>query len=63
MKTQDVSNIRYDPLLSAQCKAQCLYEYRNHNQRQYRSLPSMFSNTKSERLLVSSQISCSFYLV
>ncbi|CAF3421367.1 unnamed protein product [Rotaria socialis] len=54
-RTQDTSNIRYDPLLSAQCKARCLYEYRNHSQQQqqqhHRSLPSMLTNEKTKRLL------------
>ncbi|CAF4557757.1 unnamed protein product, partial [Rotaria magnacalcarata] len=52
-RTQDISNIRYDPLLSAQCKARCLHEYRNHNQQHphHRSLPSMLINEKTKRLL------------
>ncbi len=55
--TQDISNIRYNPLISAQCKARCLYEYRNHSQ-QHRSFSSMFTDGKTKRLLVSS-----FYVV
>jgi hypothetical protein len=47
--SQDLSNIRYNPLISAQCKARCLYEYRNHSQ-QHRSL---FIDGKTKRLLVS----------
>jgi len=49
--TQDITNIRYNSLLSAQCKARCLYEYRNYHQ-QRRSLPSMFIDEKSKRLVV-----------
>ncbi|CAF1470415.1 unnamed protein product [Rotaria sordida] len=52
--TDDISNIRYNSLISAQCKARCLYEYRNH-QHQQRSLPSMFNNGKTKRLLVRSK--------
>ena len=55
--TQGVSNIRYNSLISAQCKARCLYEYRNSAQ-QHRSYSSMFIDGKTKRLLVSS-----FYLV
>jgi len=51
--TQDISNIRYNPLISAQCKARCLYEYRNHSQ-QHRLFSSMFIDGKTKRVLVSS---------
>ncbi|CAF3371527.1 unnamed protein product [Rotaria sp. Silwood1] len=50
-RTQDITNIRYDSLLSAQCKARCLYEYRNQYQQQQRTLPSIFINRKTKRLL------------
>jgi hypothetical protein len=49
--TQDITNIRYNSLLSAQCKARCLYEYRNYHQ-QRRSLPTMFIDEKTKRLVV-----------
>ncbi|UJR30064.1 hypothetical protein I4U23_017609 [Adineta vaga] len=50
--TKDISNIRYSSLISAQCKARCLYEYRNHHhQQQQRSLRVMDNNGKSKRLL------------
>ncbi|CAF4572482.1 unnamed protein product [Rotaria sp. Silwood1] len=58
----DISNIRYNSLISAQCKARCLYEYRNHHYQQ-RSLPSIFNNGKTKRLLlrnVECQRSCIF---
>ncbi|CAF3729016.1 unnamed protein product [Adineta steineri] len=48
--TQEISNIRYNSLISAQCKARCLYEYRTYHQQQ-RSLPSMFIDGKTKRLL------------
>ncbi|CAF4354343.1 unnamed protein product, partial [Rotaria sp. Silwood2] len=50
-RTQDITNIRYDSLLSAQCKARCLYEYRNYQQQQQRTLSSMLINRKTKRLL------------
>ena len=50
----DISNIRYSSLISAQCKARCLYEYRNHHHQQ-RSLPAIYTNGKSKRLLVRSK--------
>ncbi|CAF1182709.1 unnamed protein product [Rotaria sordida] len=53
--TDDISNIRYNSLISAQCKARCLYEYRNH-QHQQRSLPSMFNNGKTKRLLTTNAL-------
>lgn len=49
----DITNIRYNSLISAQCKARCLYEYRNHHHQQ-RSLPAIFNNGKTKRLLVRS---------
>ncbi|CAF1430707.1 unnamed protein product [Rotaria magnacalcarata] len=48
--TTDISNIRYNSLISAQCKARCLYEFRNHHHQQ-RSLPTIFNNGKTKRLL------------
>ncbi len=51
---KDISNIRYSSLLSAQCKARCLYEYRSHHHQQ-RSLPAIFNNGKTKRLLVRSK--------
>jgi len=50
----DISNIRYNSLISAQCKARCLYEYRNHHHQQ-RSVPAIFNNEKTKRLLVRSK--------
>jgi len=49
------NNNRYNSLISAQCKARCLYEYRNHHQQQQRSVPNMFNREKSKRLLVRSK--------
>ncbi|CAF0716698.1 unnamed protein product [Adineta steineri] len=46
----DIANIRYSSLISAQCKARCLYEYRNHHHQQ-RSVPATFNNEKSKRVL------------
>jgi hypothetical protein len=51
----DISNIRYNSLISAQCKARCLYEYRNHHHHQQRSVPAIFNNGKTKRLLVRSK--------
>jgi hypothetical protein len=48
----DISNNRYNSLISAQCKARCLYEYRNHHHQQQRSVPAIFNNGKTKRLLV-----------
>ncbi|CAF2728778.1 unnamed protein product [Rotaria sp. Silwood2] len=53
--TTDISNIRYNSLISAQCKARCLYEYRNHHHQQ-RSLPSIFNNGKTKRLLTTNAL-------
>ena len=49
----DISNNRYNSLISAQCKARCLYEYRNHHHQQ-RSIPAILNNGKTKRLLVRS---------
>ena len=57
----DLSNNRYNSLISAQCKARCLYEYRNHHHQQ-RSVPSMFNNGKTKRLLVRSKKEAFFNL-
>jgi hypothetical protein len=51
---KDISNIRYSSLISAQCKARCLYEYRNHHHQQ-RAVPAIFNNGKTKRLLVRSK--------
>jgi magnesium-transporting ATPase (P-type) len=48
----DISNNRYNSLISAQCKARCLYEYRHHHHQQQRSVPAIFNNGKTKRLLV-----------
>ena len=48
---QVLSYPRYNSLISAQCKARCLYEYRTYHQQQ-RSLPSTFIDGKTKRLLV-----------
>ncbi|CAF1613305.1 unnamed protein product, partial [Adineta ricciae] len=47
---QVLSYPRYNSLISAQCKARCLYEYRTYHQQQ-RSLPSTFIDGKTKRLL------------
>jgi hypothetical protein len=52
--TQDLSNIRHSSIISAQCKARCLYEYRNHHHQQ-RAVPAIFNNGKTKRLLVRSK--------
>ena len=52
--TQDLSNVRYNSLISAQCKARCLYEYRNYHY-QRRSPRSMFNFRSTQPLLVSSK--------
>jgi hypothetical protein len=52
----DISNLRYNSLISAQCKARCLYEFRNHHHhQQQRSVPAIFNNGKTKRLLVRSK--------
>lgn len=50
----DISNMRYNSLISAQCKARCLHEFRNHHHQQ-RSIPAIFNNGKTKRLLVRSK--------
>ena len=50
----DMSNIRYNSLISAQCKARCLYEYQTRLHQQ-RSLPTTSNNGKMKRLLVRSK--------
>lgn len=56
--THNLSNIRFSPLLSAQCKARCLYEYRHH----HRSLPTTFIDEKTKRTLVRSR-AVAFFLM
>ena len=49
---KQISTIRYNSLLSAQCKARCLYEYGPHAHQQRSMAANTFTDGKSKRSLV-----------